>query len=83
MKKYIKPELFYEPYQLSVHVADCGWELQSGDPNTCVAFSDQSKWGIVDTLFTSRINCNNKADTGGFQLYCYENGSDGLKVFKS
>ena len=26
MKKYVKPELFYEHYELSQHIADCTFE---------------------------------------------------------
>ena len=27
MKNYVKPELFYERYELSQHIADCAWEV--------------------------------------------------------
>ena len=25
MKKYVKPEIYYENFELSQHIADCGW----------------------------------------------------------
>ena len=29
MKAYVKPELFYERYELSKHIADCGIEFKN------------------------------------------------------
>ena len=83
MKKYVKPELFYEHFELSQHIADCGWELQSGNKDSCYAVTDLVQWGYEDTLFTSTNgNCNNKIDAG-YQQYCYESGGDAIKVFAS
>ena len=41
MKKYVKPEMILERYELSHTIADCAWEIQMGDPNTCMASGDQ------------------------------------------
>ena len=36
MKNYVKPELFFESYELSQNIAACGWDMknqnQPGDP---------------------------------------------------
>ena len=42
MKKYVKPELFYERYELSEHIADCLWEWQDYTAKeVCVAHPDE------------------------------------------
>lgn len=81
MKKYVKPELFYERFELSQHIADCGWELKHAS-GTCVAKPDTKHWGsdaeaVFGTLFTSALSCDNKTDDG-YQDYCYENGTDAI-----
>ena len=74
MKKYVKPELFYERFELSQHIADCMWELTYAR-NACVAKPDD-QLGELGTLFTEAITaCFNKDHT--YQDYCYENGVDG------
>ena len=83
MKKYVKPELFYERFELSQHIADCGWELKQAN-NTCVAEPDEKHWGsgaLVDmgNLFTSKLSCTNQTDNG-YSFYCYENGTDNLAI---
>lgn len=85
MRKYVKPVLFYEHYELSQHIADCAWELKNsnGTPTleadgSCVAYGD-SAMGIEGTLFTDTIGCTetNRED------YCYQPGAGGLKLFRS
>ena len=52
MKPYIKPELFYERYEVSQHIADCAWEWEnSTDPNNCMALPDQGKLPGFPVLF--------------------------------
>lgn len=84
MKKYVKPELFYEHFELSQHIADCGWEwVNSTNETSCNAKADPNQLGAVtDYLFTST--------TGGcvlneniYEDYCYHNGSFGAQTFKS
>lgn len=80
MKKYVKPELFYERYELSQHIADCQWEMALADENSCVANTDMGFWGYEDTLFTDTAGCNNTK----WENYCYQAGADGdIKVFAS
>lgn len=87
MKKYVKPELFYERYELSQHIADCGWELKDPEGNltwgqggACKAYPDSKKWGegYTETLFTEGIGCT--IDSRVSQDYCYQTGSGGMKV---
>ena len=80
MKKYVKPELFYERYELSQHIADCQWEMNYANGESCVAKPDQDPfflpldWG---NLFTEKPRC----DIDDWQNYCYQTGSTGdIKV---
>lgn len=81
MKKYVKPELFYERYELSQHIADCAWELTYNE-GECQAVADQQKLPNFQNLFTSAIGCHYKTDDG-YSAYCYEDGLDGIRVFIS
>ena len=83
MKTYVKPELFYERYELSKHIADCAWELQSGDANSCRATFDTAWSGPSQTLFISTIGCDVKTDEGAYDAYCYFDGAEGFNVFRS
>lgn len=83
MKKYVKPELFYERYELSQHIADCQWEMNHATKESCVALPDQDPfflpldWG---TLFTEQPRCDNV----DWENYCYQTGNSGnVKVFVS
>lgn len=81
MKKYVKPELFYERYELAQHIADCQWEMTQADKENCVAEPDSNMTGMP-TLFTEEPRCG--VDDEGWENYCYHTGKDGdLKVFVS
>lgn len=85
MKKYVKPELFYERYELSQHIADCAWELNSSNKADCQTYRwDTTKSDGVDfgTLFNTNLNCYNNIDAG-FQNYCETNGANGINTFIS
>lgn len=84
MRAYVKPELFYERYELSQHIADCQWEINNLDKNSCVATGDvDDGMSGMGTLFTSTAGCT-LPDTD-YQDYCYTTGADGvnIKVWKS
>lgn len=80
MKDYIKPELFYERYELAQHIANCDWELTQADGNTCFANPDPNELGSMPTLFTRTDLC----DSTDWENYCYQpGGKDDIKVFMS
>lgn len=84
MKKYVKPELFYEKYELTQHIADCAWELTNSTKDTCAAQADPIKLPGFQNLFVSAINdcVNIPTEHGGFyEDYCEFNG--GLNVHSS
>lgn len=83
MKKYVKPELFFERYELSQHIADCAWELTYAQ-NSCKATADEDKLPGFEPLFTTTTDgCVNTTDDGKYQDYCYTNGAVGINVFIS
>lgn len=83
MKKYVKPELFYERFELSQHIADCAWELEFLK-DACVAKPDTSKFpSDYGTLFTTVLNCHNTTDDGVYSDYCYHGGGSHANVFRS
>lgn len=86
MKKYEKPMIIIEEFNLSQHVADCALDFADAsgektlsDANSCVAYTDADFWGSVFPVFTdANVNCTDK-----YEEYCYTTGSDGIKTFIS
>lgn len=85
MKKYVKPELFYERFELSQHIADCGWEwVNLIDGNVCYAQPDPkfNNYFGENLFFSSNTPlCIYTEET--FEDICYQSGSDGMNVFQS
>ena len=77
MKKYVKPELFYERYELTEQIADCAWEwVNSRDENNCtlVGDSDNSKHGLAG--FTIFVNSACEITDPTPEIYCYTTGAN-------
>ena len=82
MKKYVKPELFYEKYELTQHIADCAWEFKEHTTvDNCYAQGDSEKVPIEGNLFVSHSNCTVTPDV--YDDYCYHDGAQGVNVFIS
>lgn len=92
MKKYVKPELFYEHYELSQHIAECAWDMVNYTrKEICYAEPDPLKnpFGFtgpdgvtfVYRLFTSEPLCT--LDSDSFEDYCYQGGAPYANVFMS
>lgn len=85
MKKYVKPELFFEQFELSTHIADCAWELvNSSDANSCAAKPDPN----FNTGVDPSINVFANEGLCDAVFYCYTNGGvdgdgGGFPIFKS
>lgn len=83
MKKYVKPELFYERYELTEQIADCAWEANyEGGNGSCTMTGDPNNGlgGLV--VFTSEAQGCNILNPGE-EIYCYNNGSGGFNAFVS
>lgn len=70
MKKYVKPELFYESFELSQHIAGCNLQVQAADVVNCTAS------GYVEGIhYTSWFMEANSSCSPVMEVYCYTNGS--------
>lgn len=82
MKKYVKPELYYENFELNQSIAVCGWKWgkTSLDKNSCTATQDTALGGMGITIFTEQPRCDFLDTDSSVQKYCYEvsTGSEGL-----
>lgn len=76
MKKYVKPELFYESFALSQNIAACGWDLNWGNPNICMAHSDSDLKGFDVSsdlaIFATEMACGTATSV---DQYCYMPGT--------
>lgn len=78
MKKYVKPELFFERYELSRHVAACAWDLNLIE-GVCGYKGDE-------TLYLPPIVIINEQTSGCESTdvrYCETNGGEGMNTFNS
>ena len=82
MKKYVKPALFYEKFELSKHIADCAWELTSANKESCSAEADPNFLPDTPNLFVSGLNTCVYNETN-YQNFCYYDGVQGVNVFAS
>lgn len=74
MKKYVKPELFFERYELSQHVANCVLELGPTDSYTCSVESVDAGYGM-EMFMDAFISGENCVVDG--EALCYQNGTMG------
>lgn len=82
MRKYVKPVLFYEHYELSQHIADCAWELQLGSENSCEAIPDPDLLPYDFNLLLESGVCT--VDKSVTEDYCYQPGAgEKVKLFQS
>ena len=71
MKAYVKPELFYERYELSQHIANCRIEVKEhGDINSCYAVAEPDL-GLGGTHYFNNDRCESPMED-----YCVTNGGD-------
>ena len=86
MKTYVKPELYFESFELSQHIASCDFKLvnalykdscqvvKTGPSTAREDFGD-----IMGGYFTEVTkSCQNKIGFDRFEHYCYTNGSGSL-----
>lgn len=80
MKSYVKPDLFYESFELSENIAACAWDMTSQTPETCAAIGD-TDFGIGDyAIFTAGVTGCVITD---YQGYCYQPGASNSNIFNS
>lgn len=81
MKAYVKPELFYERYELSQHIADCTFERNLYN-DSCRKFVGEAGSGLDGmTVFTTADGCDWTEDQ--IEGFCYTTGALGKNTFVS
>lgn len=83
MKQYVKPDLYYEDFELSTHIATCVLDMaNSSDVNNCTATSDGNQIGLPEgaTYFNNAEVCGNG---NSIDEYCYTKGSSMFTIFNS
>lgn len=81
MKKYVKPELCFERFELSRQIAACTYDSNNTQDNVGCAFTGRNEFtGETVTLFLeATAACTTKADS-----YCYHGSSGGMfSIFNS
>lgn len=83
MKKYVKPELYYENFELSQHIAACGIDVNNSTEQSNCAKLDETFWpGLGGTTVFSDNSCG--IDIGALEVYCYTSGtSEAGRLFNS
>ena len=64
MKTYVKPEIYFESFELSQHIAACSWQLALNDTSSCTATGNGGFIAFVD----GNNNCESDINSG---TYCY------------
>lgn len=84
MKTYVKPELYYESFALSQHIAGCSLSLKVGSAATCNASGTigsvtlEAAEGAKSGWFLSKTACAVTVED-----YCYTNGAATLSTINS
>ena len=86
MKTYVKPELYFESFELSQHIASCDFKLVNSQyESNCEVVKTgpgtaPDEFGtIMGGYFTGDTqSCDKKIGFDRFEHYCYTNGSGSL-----
>lgn len=75
MKPYVKPELYFESFELAQHIAGCNLTLNDQDGLSCAASGtidneNGDRWNIDTWFLNGNASCKVTLDS-----YCYTNGS--------
>ncbi len=88
MKTYVKPELYFESFELSQHIASCDLKLNNQSHRTCKIVGHEENtgsafWDLEQELKNSFIDFTACAGNvvGEAEFYCYTNGANFLPKF--
>ena len=72
-KKYVKPELFCESYEMAQQIAACDYDSNNSFNDEKCSFTGVNKdFGVEMKIFLSTPTCDTVAES-----YCYHNASSG------
>lgn len=81
MKTYVKPDLYYENFELSTHVASCALDMpHSKNVNECYVTGEDIGMPEEYHFFSAGPEV---CTYGEYEEYCYTNGSEGYNIFNS
>ena len=80
MKKYVKPELIFESFEMSQQIATCDYDSNNSFDNVqdCNFTGYNKDFDGDINIFSSHLTCGVEA-----QWYCYHNSSGGYGIFNS
>lgn len=85
MKKYVKPVLYFESFELSQNISTCGFDMNTTEGLHCVAKSDDAFW--PDHFILYRDWCKDSIDGEWGDMICYQPSSetwgDAYRIFNS
>lgn len=81
MKKYVKPELAFESFEMSQQIAECTFDSKGNqnDVMTCGFTGVNPTTGKLETLFLEAT----EACASDAEYYCYHGSSGGFSIFNS
>lgn len=77
-KKYEKPQIYIEKFELAQHIAACDLKLNSTDVHNCEASYESV--GVIEPLLF--VEGNGECEIP-MEEYCYTNGAGGTATFTS
>lgn len=82
MKKYVKPELFFERYEPNQHIAACAWDLNNLTDEGCGFIPDPNESETAH-FSPGTILLHDTNVCTYFGPYCYMNAEGGSNTFNS
>ena len=86
MKPYVKPELYFESFELAQHIAACAWDMKNqNNENNCTAEWDTTDFGgVADGQLFNANNTNYDIKDDIYEgKICYTNSEPNYRVFAS
>ena len=79
MKKYVKPELFFESFELNQQIAVCEFDSENTLTNVDICTFRNLTWDETYYFTNSNVACDAEAEG-----YCYQNSTSGpFGIFNS
>ena len=76
MKKYVKPELIFESFEMTQQIAACDYDSKgSFNDATCTFVGSEFP---DEVIFVDKTNCSTIAES-----YCYHGSTGGFNIFNS
>lgn len=85
MKKYVKPALYFESFELSQNITVCGFDMNKTEAMLCRAYGDPDL-GLDGFILFQTDWCQDPIDGEIGSLICYQNGVDDgdyMRIFNS